>query len=357
VRNEPVRGVGFPLSKRRLGETYIAGTGAVMGTLLVALLARGGVPAGVFVVGFVSVCALVSLTCWLGRLDLDSEQVWYVAECGALATGVLTLLFFGTQLTARLVSTSPTLTVGMVVAVTASTGGGVLVGLAHELQRSTRALSLRNQVLHRVLQHYLRNDMTVVLAQIDHVKATVDGPERGKLETAERKIGTLLALTDNVCAVDGSGGPCPRVTVDIVTVVRERVANLRQSHPEVEIVTDLPETGSIEADDRIGLVVNNVVESAVRYSTGQPVLRIEGFVDDGEFVVRIADEGATIPEADLSALASGDSDTFECGRGIELWLVHWLTERSGGQVTVGTDHSPRWIELRFDRTANRESLL
>lgn len=348
---------GIPLSKRRLGETYIAGSGAVMGGLLVGLLANGELPADTFFLGLGSVCALLGLTYWLQRLNFDSDQVWYAAECGALGMGVFTLLLVGAQFTSRLASVPPTLTVGLVVAVAASTSGGILAGVAHELHRSRRQLSVRNDVLHRVLQHYLRNDMMVVLSRLDEVKSRTDGPERRKLETAERKIDTLLALTDTVSQVNGSRGQSSLATVDVAALVRQRVTHLREVHPDIELATELPETARVETDEQVGLVVDNVVESAIRYSTDRPVLRIAGFVDGDEFVIRVEDEGATIPAADLSELATGDHELSDCGRGVELWLVNWLTERSGGRVTVETDASPRRIDLRFDRSKCRDTWL
>jgi len=357
VRNVTRRPGGLCLSKQRLGEAYIAGIGVVLGGVLAGLLVSEEVPAGVFLLGLASVCGLVALTYWLHRLDLDSDGVWYAAECGALATGVVTLIFLGAQLTSRLVAVSPTLTVALAAAIAVSTTGGVLVGVARELRRSTQQLSLRNDVLYRVLRHYLRNDMMVVLARLDDVKSSVDGPERRKLETAERKIDTLLALTDNVCQVNGSPEDSPAATVDIAPLVRQRVSHLRQAHPDLELVTDLPETARVEADERVGLVVDNVVESAIRYSTDRPALRLEGVVDGDEFVLRVTDEGATIPDADLSALATGACESFESGRGVELWLVHWLTERSGGRVAVEMEATPRRIELRLDRAESRNSRL
>jgi signal transduction histidine kinase len=351
------RSGGVHLSKRRLGVTYITGTGAVMGGLLVGLLANGGLPAGVVFFGLVSVCALLALTYWFRRLDLDSDQVWHAAECGALAMGLVTLLLVGARFTSRLASAPPTLAVGLVAVVATSTSGGVLVGVAHELHRSRRQLSVRNDVLQRVLQHYLRNDMMVVLSRLDEVKSRTDDPERRKLETAERKIDTLLALTDTVSRVNGSREQRSLATVDVAPLVRQRVTHLREVHPDVELATDLPETARVETDERVGLVVDNVVESAVRYSTDRPVLRIAGFVDGDEFVLRVEDEGETIPAADLSELTTDGHERFNCGRGVELWLVRWLTERSGGRVTVETDASPRRIDLRFDRSESLDSWL
>lgn len=357
MRNLNSRPEELRLSKRRLGEAYITGSGAVLGGLLVGLVTNGGVPVAIFLLGLSSVCALVTLSYWFRRLDLSNEQVWHATECGALVTGVFALLLVGAQLTSQLVAVSPTVTVGLVVAIAVSTTGGALVGVAHELRRSTRQLSLRNDVFYRVLRHHLRNDMTVVLARLDEVKSSVDEPDRQKLETAERKIDTLLALTDNVCQVNGSREHRSLDTVDVASVVRQRVTGLRQAHPDIDLTTDLPETARIETHGRIGLVVDTLVESAIRYSTDCPALRIEGFVDGEEFVVHVEDEGGTIPEADLSALAAGGCELVTGGRGVEMWLVHWLAERGGGQLTVETEATPRWIELRFDQTESRDSWL
>jgi sensor histidine kinase regulating citrate/malate metabolism len=68
--------------------------------------------------------------------------------------------------------------------------------------------------------------------------------------------------------------------------------------------------------------------------------------------LQFEDPSQAIPEADLSAVASGAETDLEHGGGVELWLVHWLVEANGGTVTFESDSECTRIDVVFDRAGN-----
>lgn len=338
----------FTLTERELGEAYLLGTAVVLAGILAS---TAGGPGGWSGLGLFAVGGLAVVGYWLRSLRFDRRQVWRVAEFGALGTGLGTAFVVGGHLVERTLTVSGTLTALLTAAIAAATLGGALVGVAVESQRLSRRLSVRNAVLHRVLRHNLRNDMTVVLANLDDAKRGVEGPERERIATAERKIQALVDLVDNVREVSVANGPVshPRRPVDLAALVAARVDHLTHADADVDIETDLSEDAWARAEEQFALVVDHLAESAVIHSDRRPTLRVAVSVERDDVVLRVEDVGCSIPDSDLSALAGKREKPLDHGRGVELWLVYWLTERSDGAIRVETDADVRAIEIRLSR--------
>jgi signal transduction histidine kinase len=342
------------LTKRELGEAYLLATGVVLAGVLGGLLfLRTQQVTPLFVVGALFVGGLVVVTYWLRRFSFGTAQVWRIATWGALGTASVTACIVGGQLTTQVLSVSHQLTIALIAITAAGTVSGTLVGMVIESHRTTQRVTVRNSVLQRVLRHNLRNDMSVVLSHVEEVKTNVDEPHQGKLGTAEKKIDALVNLVDNIRQVDTTIEPKNgrREPVDLVPLVEGRVAELRRTHSDadLDLDTELPEQAWAHAEEQFGLVIDNVVESAIMNHGGRPTLHITVTVDDDAVTIRIDDVGRTIPEPDLSVLTAGPEERLIHGQGVELWLVAWLTERSNGELSVDTDGDSRRLTITLPR--------
>lgn len=345
-------------TKRELGEGYLVGVAITLAGVLGGLLVVNSHQIGAWVgLGLVPVGGLIMLTYWMRSLTFDRTQVWRIALYGALGTSLSTGLIFSGNLVSGFLTVSTTLTVVLTIGIAASTVGGALIGIALESHRATQQLSVRNTVLHRVLRHNLRNDLTVVLTHIEDVKTSIDGPEREKLATTERKIHHLVDLVDNIRQVNISiqprDGPPP--PIELVTLIEDHIADLNQTNPEIELTTELPDEAWAHAEEQFGLVIDNVVESATMYSTERASLHVEVTVDGGNVRLCIDDMGETMPESDLRVLAEGTEEILSHGHGVELWLVSWLTERSDGTLRIDRDGPNRCISITIARARPQSS--
>lgn len=348
------------VTKRQLGEGYIAGTSAVFICLLLGMLLSAGRGFSLWPVTLlVPAITLGALVVWFRQLDLQSSQVWNVAMHAALGLGVVTVLLVGSHLAVQTLTVSPVLTVGLTLLVATGTVGGVLVGISTELYSRTRRLTLRNAVLYRLLRHNLRNDMTVVLAQLEDLKSSVNETERRKVEQAERKIHALVELTDKVRQLNLmlEDGEHSSTLIDLVPMVERRVETLHQTYPAVEISTDLAETAPVYVDEQFGIVLDNIVESAVR-SDGAPVeLTVTCTVEDRAVRLQVEDHSRALPDADLSVIASGTVEQLDHGDNMELWLVYWLVEHNDGALSIETNGETRLITITLGHTAGTKSRL
>jgi len=325
----------------------------LLGLVMAGKLLLEGPDAMVWAVaGLVPVAVLVASIHWLDRVELGDEQVWTVAVYSAVALGIGSVFVVVVETVVGEFSIRTADTFLLVTGLGTVTVAGAISGVARELQRSNRRLCLRNQVLHRVLRHNLRNDMSVVLCLLDQLEAEcgTDGDE--EIERARQRIESFLDLTDKVRQVNvtvSERGPPPE-PVDVADLVERRVGRLEAQY-DLDIDTELPETALARANGEFGLVLDNVVQSAVSNGS-DPDIGVRLGIDGPGVTLRIEDRDWSIPDADISAVTNGAETALEHGLGIELWLVYWLVDANGGHISVETHNDTRCVDIRLDRPAN-----
>jgi hypothetical protein len=340
------------VSKRNLGEGYIVATGVVLGVVLVVQIGAGG-PAGLFWVlaSGVSVGILVGAAYWLQQLDLSSDQVWLVSNCSALGLGVGTTAL----VVVEIVTPAPTVIAADVIVLGATLGAaaafGALGGVVAVLHRTNRNLQRQNGVLHRILRHNLRNDMSVVLCLLDDIEANTDGETRDTARQAQNKIQSFVRLTDRVRQANvGLTDPAEtRAFRDVTTIVESRVDQLRAEHPDLSVELDLSEQALASVGETFCLVVDNLVESALSDGTTAPHLRLCVETDRDTVRLLVEDTHQTIPVADLTAVAAGSETALEHGLGVELWLVDWLVDANDGEVEFEACEGGHQVTIELDR--------
>lgn len=253
--------------------------------------------------------------------------------------------------------------------------------LAATLKARESALRERQQrieVLYRVLQHNLRNRMSIILNYVNFIddvatdETVVDaartirrtGWEVTSLSQKARQIKTALEADPN------------RKPIEVTELASEVVADLREEYPGVDVTASLPDEAWALALPSLRLAVENVCENACEHND-DPDPRVEiavaslerdgldferGGSDDRDFErgesddapadggrvrVTVADNGPGIPEQDRTAIGEGRETELEHGSGLGLWLTYWVVENSGGQLRF-RDNEPRGSVVTID---------
>jgi two-component system phosphate regulon sensor histidine kinase PhoR len=89
-------------------------------------------------------------------------------------------------------------------------------------------------------------------------------------------------------------------------------------------------------------MINNLLSNAVKYSDKEPVIKIEGFTEDKNICIRVADNGIGISKTDQRHIfdkfyraSSGNIHKYK-GLGLGLYYVRKIAEAHGGDVTVNS---------------------
>lgn len=325
-------------TKHELGAGYLAGAGVALIASLVgyAWLSRESV----LVVGLVATTALLlfSAVVYLGyvfvAVGLSDALVWSVAKWVAVGFAVavcvagLVVVLDGPTRTAAALPGLVVTTVASTVLLSALLG--VVSGLQRQ-QRELEAVSQRNSVMNRVLRHNIKNAMNVIGG---HARLLAEG-ERGSKRAIDDAVEEILSLSEaarQIDALDAAGDGEP---TDLVPIVAGCVSIARARYPTAAFAVEGPDAAWAEAGPIVRSAIGNLVENAVEHHDGPetPEVGIEVVDDSGWVAVRVADDGPGIPASILAVLSADREEATQHGEGLGLWLVRWVAEHYGGEVT------------------------
>lgn len=221
---------------------------------------------------------------------------------------------------------------------------------AMERKKNERKLARRSEqlaILTRILEHDIRNDMTVVQGTGELLGELVDDPEQEEyveriLDNSEHVIELTETVSTLLETITGEEDP----HLEPINVGRTLEAELRKartSHEEAtfEIDGQVPYV-PVEANNMLSSVFSNLFNNAVQHNdTDEPAVEVRVEESDAHVVVSIADNGPGIPdERKETVFGRGEQGLDSSGTGIGLYLVNTLVSQYGGGVHV-EDNEPR----------------
>ena len=227
--------------------------------------------------------------------------------------------------------------------------GGVVGVLRDVTDSENRAKQLR--VVDRVLQHNLRNALTVIQGRAKQIAGDDDPGIDTTSEAAEAasyilsRAEALLTTSEKAHHItEVLGDPADPEPIDIAVTVEQLVSSLAAEFPLATLSTTLPrdDVAVASATEWIDRALEELVRNAViHHDRDRPVVDISVDVTDEHVVVRVADDGPGLTEMNRDVLETGRAvDALYHGSGLGLWLVYWVLRGSGGSATV-RDAEPR----------------
>lgn len=200
-----------------------------------------------------------------------------------------------------------------------------LSNVSHELRTPLSSIKLMLETVLEAPEEEAR-DLFVpqALAQVDRLNALVGQ----LLEQARAESGQLqLALRD----------------VDLEEVARPIVASFEQhaSNKGVELELAALRPVRVEADpDRLSQVFVNLIDNALRHTTGGGRIRVEIDARDSDAVLRVRDTGEGIPYRDLPHIferfyvVDRSRTRGSGGAGLGLAIVKGIVDAHGGAISA-----------------------
>lgn len=156
--------------------------------------------------------------------------------------------------------------------------------------------------------------------------------------------GTGAERTDTVTAVRAAAPSVPIVYTTATPDGRAAAAATRAGATEYFAGTTAQTlvdrvAATIDAGDAVSLVVENLVENAIRHAGPEPTVDVTVSAAEDSVSLSVADDGPGIPESEI-AVVTGDSDITQLthSSGLGLWLVRWIVDGYGG--TIRFDEGP-----------------
>ncbi|WP_277540561.1 ATP-binding protein [Haloarcula laminariae] len=216
------------------------------------------------------------------------------------------------------------------------------------------------QVLHRVLRHNVRNELTVIFGMAERILD--DGASEEIREAAARILDSaegLASVSEKArMAEDILGDPPSDTIVEVGSAATDVVADARARWPEASIETDIETPLPVSTGLEIRDALENLVENAITHNTGAPTVRVTARAETPihastretgqNITITVEDDGPGIPDHEQAVIFEGANITqLKHGSGLGLWVVRWIVESADGAVSYSREDGWTTITLRL----------
>ncbi|WP_435361458.1 sensor histidine kinase [Haloarchaeobius sp. DFWS5] len=211
------------------------------------------------------------------------------------------------------------------------------------LQRQNEAVDALNHrltVLNRVLRHNMRNEMTIIRGYASQaLESDTDDSPRHALETVVAHADNVGRLSEHAKRLNQVWDEDETTTLDLASVVDESVEDVQSVYPNATIAVDVADSLAVVAHPRLRFAVTEAVENAIRHNDPDTVVTVSVSDADeaGTVELCIADTGSGIAADEVLALDRETEDSLTHGSGLGLWLIYWVTTKSGGTLSFGAN--------------------
>lgn len=222
---------------------------------------------------------------------------------------------------------------------------GSLNAMLERLQQSTAQADATLEASRRFTAdagHELRTPLTSMQANLDVLarSASLSADERRIVADVAREQGRLVALLAGLqrLARGDAAEAVPRERLDLAEVVDTAVAHATARHPATTITFTGPTAVGIDGwPDGLRLLIENLLDNAVRHGRADGRVDVTLAVDDRTVRLTVDDDGPGIPLAERSRVfdrfARG-AGAREPGSGLGLALVAQQAALHGGSAVI-----------------------
>ncbi|MDQ2897792.1 MAG: GAF domain-containing sensor histidine kinase [Actinomycetota bacterium] len=234
------------------------------------------------------------------------------------------------------------------------------------IQRLRQAETVKRDFMN-IAVHELRGPLTIIEGYAGIL--SIEGSDQHDPDTM-RQIGTIRRQAEHA-----------RLLVDdLLILARLESDELGAAHQEVDVAALLHDvvgravaraqlrSGSIRLDadedlcavgDRIltGRIIDNLITNAIEYSGAEPSVTVSGREDETDVVIRVEDEGISIPEDEreriFARFTRGSHAGSVIGSGLGLYLSRECARRMGGELVLENNPGPAGNAFRLTLPATR----
>ena len=202
------------------------------------------------------------------------------------------------------------------------------------------------RVLHRVLRHNLRNELTVILGQAEKIRSDATSAE------IQQSAAQILDRAENLEQVSEKahvaetilGEPLSDTVIEVGSMATTVVVEARDRWPDATIESDIESGMPVASGFELKDALENLVENAVEHNTGSATVQLtvrtetpihastRGFGRNA--LITVTDDGPGIPDHERAVIFDGEDITqLTHGSGLGLWVVRWIVESAGGSLS------------------------
>jgi signal transduction histidine kinase len=195
--------------------------------------------------------------------------------------------------------------------------------------------------------HDLKTPLTTLVAQAQFLErraeanpaAPADLSGIKRIVREGRRLSALVIELLDAARLEQGRLVGEREPVDLVELARNVAIRDDYQGRRIKVSAEAPVVGSYDPR-RIGQVIENLVENAVKYSPDTSEIRIGVAQQNGQARIDVSDQGIGIPPEDLPQIfdrfhrASNVDDRRFAGMGLGLFICKGIVEQHGGRIWV-----------------------
>ncbi|KDE56663.1 hypothetical protein EL22_25515 [Halostagnicola sp. A56] len=196
----------------------------------------------------------------------------------------------------------------------------------------------RLDVLSRIMRHNIRNDLNLILGQSTALSETLETEELAdcaeQIQTTARE---LLTIADNANQLNTSldHESTTILPIPLSRTVNRVVDDIRRANPEISISTHIADNLWVSANDDFEFAVQTLVQTVIEYSTSVTLSAEKPQSNSAPSItLELTVAGEQFPQSEFAAVSDGKETPLNHGNGIGLWIVHWIVDQSGGDLSI-----------------------
>ncbi len=212
-------------------------------------------------------------------------------------------------------------------------------------------------VLHRVLRHNLRNELTVVMGMADQIVDKTDEPSTQKAAAKIKDTASRLSqLSDEAKTIQQALDEVVSIRpIELQPLADSVLDGCEKRFNSAEITADVPADMTVRANNKLQTVLRSLLDNAIRHNDSpDPQVHLSATTYDSDTIeVAVVDNGPGIPQTEQQIITKdAEITSLDHGSGLGLWVVKWIVEGYGGWLDIETPESGGSIVRLYLNTAN-----
>lgn len=223
----------------------------------------------------------------------------------------------------------------------------------------------RISILHRILRHNIRNELTIVSGHLEILESAVPPKNRSDVETAIESTERIIELSDKARNIEETlHHGDSTVHVDLIGTLRAIVQDIDQQFSTASISIDHQAIDAEEPSHHINVVDSDLFDTAlfelifnsiVHNNSNEPRTVIAIRPRNEHTLIRIKDNGPGIPDGEKQVLDARNETPLEHSSGLGLWIAKWMVKLSRGTIAFEeNDEGGTTVTLEMETCSSEE---
>ena len=212
-------------------------------------------------------------------------------------------------------------------------------------------------VLHRVLRHNLRNELTVMIGMASYILDKTNEPETREAASKIKDAASKLSqLSDEAKTIQEVLGEVASVRpIELHPLVDLVIKDCEERFESADITVDISTELTVSANEKLQIVLRSLIDNAIRHNNSpNPQAHFSATIFDSDTIeLAVVDNGPGIPQTEQQIITEdAEITSLDHGSGLGLWLVKWIVEGYGGWLDIETPESGGSIVRLYLNTAD-----